>query len=155
MKKWIRLFLSVIILFAGLGFTACADGNSSNSNSKDSLQETTLENERQTIIRAYEERYNVDTANGDYAYIIEYYGKFNSGAIVALMSATCFDHPAVVRHETVGDIEFIYPDSNRIIVLYQKEFFTLPEAYENGYLSAYDLADVYLTHNLKHYLLYD
>ncbi|MBE6540879.1 MAG: hypothetical protein E7672_00305 [Ruminococcaceae bacterium] len=71
----------------------------------------------------------------------EYYGEFASGAIVGMIDA--FDHIAVLWSEEVGGWEFRYIDGNRIIVLYEGEFYTLSEAYEKGYLTDSDLSTIH------------
>ena len=44
--------------------------------------------------------------------------------------------------EQVGPATIRYKDGNRIQVYHNRAFYTLPEAYENGYLSDSDLADI-------------
>ena len=51
--------------------------------------------------------------------------------------------------ETVADYDFEYSDGNRIRVLYDNEFYTLTEAYENGYLTKENIADIHIKWNRK------
>ncbi|MBR2380960.1 MAG: hypothetical protein IKA84_00500 [Clostridia bacterium] len=69
-----------------------------------------------------------------------YYGEFASGAIVAMIDAGGYTD--VEWEEVVGGYTFEYSDSNRITVLYEGEFYTLEEAYMNGYLTNDDLAKI-------------
>ena len=45
--------------------------------------------------------------------------------------------------ERVADYDFNYSNGNRIRVLYGDEFYTLPQAYENGYLTKENIADIH------------
>ena len=45
--------------------------------------------------------------------------------------------------ETVTDYDFNYSDANRIRVLYKNEFYTLAQAYENGYLTKENIKDIH------------
>ena len=145
MKKKLALWLA-LCLCAGIGGSACgtpSQGNSESSlieSASPSTSEETLDENQRTIITAYEEYYKVDTENGDYAYILQYYGKFDSGAIVALMSSSDEMYLEVVWEETIAGYDFSYGNSNRIQVLYGMHFYTLSQAYALSFLrSSYAL----------------
>ena len=74
----------------------------------------------------------------DFVSVRKYYGEFDSGAIVAMIDSG--DYPCVVWEELVGNTVIAYGDGNRILVLYNGEFYTLPEAYAAGYITEEDLA---------------
>lgn len=81
------------------------------------------------------------------AYIIKYYGKYESGAIVALLSAEgYFDY---CTSEKVADFTFNYPNQNHIQVLYDGSFYSLSSAYQNGYLTYENVAEIYQKHITK------
>ena len=105
---------------------------------------------RRTILAAYEEKY---PEHGK-AKIEVFYDRYNSGAIAALISAENIDYPEVIWSETVGDYEFYYSNSNRISVLYEGEFYTLTDAYAQGYIDDFELAMLYTRHRNSHYPLY-
>ena len=65
------------------------------------------------------------------------------------------DYDTAIGRETIGDFEFIYPDSNRITVLYHEQFYTLSEALEAGYLTQSDLETVHGLHRENYLYLYD
>ena len=77
--------------------------------------------------------------------IRHYYGEFASGAIVAMIDAGGNDD--YLWQEKIGDTVIQYYDGNRITVLYENVFYTLTEAFENGYLTAEDIAAIAEMHN--------
>lgn len=80
------------------------------------------------------------------AWIDRYYGEYESGAIVAIIQSRN-DADQVVTLENVQDLSFIYPTDNTIIsVLYGSSFYSVTDAYNNGYLSNDDLVDIYQKH---------
>ena len=56
------------------------------------------------------------------------------------------DYPAVCWGETIDGTTIYYSDGNRITVLYEGEFYTLTDAYENGYITAEELKDIAQKH---------
>ena len=93
------------------------------------------------ILSAYEELGHQNP------HIIKYYGKYESGAIVALLSAEgYFDY---LTYEYIEDFTFRYPNQNHIQVLYNGYFYSLPQAYQNGYLTYDDIAAIYEIHITK------
>lgn len=94
--------------------------------------------DRTLLIQAYEEEY----PQAGRASVLHYYGKYESGAIVAMLAGSeeCFD--CALWTETVAGYDFHYSDGNRIRVLYESEFHTLTQAYENGYLTKDNIRDI-------------
>ena len=90
------------------------------------------------LIQAYEEKY----PNAGKATILRYCGRYESGAIVAMLAGSDESFDCALWTETVADYDFNYSDGNRIRVLYDNEFYTLTEAYENGYLTKENIADI-------------
>ena len=80
--------------------------------------------------------------DADYIGVQNYYGEFNSGAIVAYMRCDCCSYVEELWTEYVGGYEINYSNGHRIEVLYNGEFYTLTEAYENAYLTVDDIADI-------------
>lgn len=76
------------------------------------------------------------------AYVYMYLGEYASGAIVAMFGCSDCGYDDVVWSEKVGEFTFTYTNSNAIKVLYQKEFYTLTCAFENGYLTNADIDEI-------------
>lgn len=88
--------------------------------------------------------YRMHDPRAEYVSIRKYYGRFASGALVAMIDSG--DYPCVVWEETVGSTVITYGDGNRILVLYNGEFYTLPEAYAAGLLTDEDVATIAKVH---------
>ena len=88
-----------------------------------------------------------------YVWVTAYYEDYASGAVVAILETG--DYDTAIGRETIGGFEFIYPDGNRITVLYNEQFYTLSEALEAGYLTQSDLETVHGLHREKYLYLYD
>lgn len=88
--------------------------------------------------------YRMHDPMAEYVSIRKYYGRFASGALVAMIDSA--DYPCVEWEETVGDTVITYGDGNRILVLFSGEFYTLPEAYTAGLLTDADLAAIAKLH---------
>ena len=73
-----------------------------------------------------------------------YLGRYESGAVVSMITDDKTSYTEALWIEIVGDYGFQYYDGNRIVVLYEGEFYTLPEAYENGYITDADLMNIWL-----------
>ena len=102
------------------------------------MAETSSE-ETYLLIRAYEEKY----PQAGKATILHYCGKYESGAIVAMLAGSYENFDCALWTETVADYDFNYSDANRIRVLYKNEFYTLAQAYENGYLTKENIKDIH------------
>ena len=102
--------------------------------------EEELPEEAYLLIQAYEEKY----PQAGKATILHYCGTYESGAIVAMLAGSDegFDH--ALWTETVADYDFNYSNGNRIRVLYGGEFYTLTQAYENGYLTKENIANIHI-----------
>ena len=88
--------------------------------------------------------YRMHDPRAEYVSIRKYYGRFASGALVAMIDSG--DYPCVVWEETVGSTVITYGDGNRILVLYGGDFYTLPDAYTAGYLTTEDLDTIAKLH---------
>jgi len=82
----------------------------------------------------------------------EYFDEYESGAVAAMMGGT--DHTAAEWDETVAGCRFAYQDGNRVQVLYEKAFYTLPEACEKGYLTDKDVKALHDLYTARHPELY-
>jgi hypothetical protein len=102
----------------------------------------TKDDENKTkLIETYEETY----PRGGKAIILAYYGEYQSGAIVAMMTGEDVNYPAVVWTEKVAGYDFNYGDGNRIAVLHEGQFCSLEMAYNDyGILKKSDIADIYM-----------
>ena len=95
-----------------------------------------------TLIETYY-RQNLDAR---YVHVRHYYGEFASGAIVAMLDTGAYTD--AIWEETIGDTVIHYSDGNRIVALCpNNKFYTLTEAFENGYLTAEDIAAIAEMHN--------
>jgi hypothetical protein len=95
-----------------------------------------------TLIETYY-RQNLDAP---FVHVRHYYCEFASGAIVAMLDTSGYD--AYLWDETIGDTVIHYRDGNRIVALCpNNKFYTLTEAFENGYLTAEDIAAIAEMHN--------
>ena len=90
------------------------------------------------LIQAYEEKY----PQAGKAKILHYCGTYENGAIVAMLAGSDEGFDDAMWTETVADYDFNYSNGNRIRVLYGGEFYTLTQAYENGYLTKENIADI-------------
>lgn len=75
----------------------------------------------------------------DYVNVVNYYGEFDSGAIAAMMSCSEYDYTEAEWDEVIDGVTIHYSNGNRILVLYEGEFYNLTVAYENGYITRDDL----------------
>ncbi len=92
------------------------------------------------------ESYILANSDVESAWIDRYYGEYESGAIVAIIKSRN-DADQVLTIENVQNFSFIYPTENTVIsVLYGSAFYSVKDAYNNGYLSADDLEDIYQKH---------
>ena len=99
------------------------------------------------------ETYWKQNLESDYVYVENYYGEFPGGAIVAMIASGGYDD--AIWEETVGEITIRYCNGNRILVLYEGEFYTLTDAYNNGYITAEDLTDIAAKHMEFHPYLFE
>ncbi len=92
-----------------------------------------------TLIQVYEEKYpQVGKAN-----LLRYCGTYESGAIVSMLAGSNENFDCALWTETVAGHDFNYSDGNRIRVFYKGEFYTLTQAYENGYLTKENIKDIH------------
>jgi len=83
----------------------------------------------------------------------EYYGEFPTGAIAAIIDSG--DCTQAIWEETAAGYQFIYRDGNRITVLYNEVFCTLPEAFEKGIMTEEDISAVFELYFDKNSYLYE
>ena len=83
--------------------------------------------------------------DAEFASIRKYYGRFESGAIVAMIDSGDYDE--ALWQEFIDHVVIQYTNGNRIIVLYNDEFYTLTEAYRQGFISAEELTVIADLHN--------
>ena len=76
--------------------------------------------------------------NGEKGYIDSYYGFYNN-TFVLKMSTNKSDYTEAEGVETVGGVTFHYNNGNRILAYKNGKFYSLQEAYNNGYLTTTDL----------------
>ena len=100
----------------------------------------TLPEDAYLLIEAYEEKY----PKAGKAKILHYCGTYENGAIVAMLAGSDEGFDDAMWTETVADYDFNYSNGNRIRVLYGGEFYTLTQAYENGYLTKENIADIHI-----------
>lgn len=74
--------------------------------------------------------------------ILKAYGRFNETTAL-LMSNTGIDYMEVETVEVVAGYEFIYPNSNTMLVYHYNNIYTLTEAYNNNLLKESDIALIY------------
>ena len=94
----------------------------------------------------------IDYPESDYVAIRNYYGKFESGAIVAMIDSGAYTQ--ALWEENISHFNIRYNNGNRILVLYNGAFFTLTEAYDKGYLTNQDMADIENAHRQYYEYLY-
>ena len=92
------------------------------------------------------ETYYRQNLDAPFVHVRHYYGEFASGAIVAMLDTSGYDE--YLWQEEIGDTVIHYRDGNRIVALCpNNKFYTLTEAFENGYLTTEDIAAIAEMHN--------
>lgn len=86
------------------------------------------------------ETYWLANPTAEYVRVKHYYGEYESGAIVAMIEAG--DYAQAAWMESIELYDVWYNDGNRILVLFNGNFYTLTEAYENKYLTIEDIIDI-------------
>ena len=92
------------------------------------------------LIKAYWMK-NLDA---EFVYIERYYGEFESGAIAAMIVSG--EHEDEAWEEIIDGTVISYSNSNRIQVYFGGEFYTLTEAFTQGYITKEDLTKIQETH---------
>jgi hypothetical protein len=97
------------------------------------------------LIAAHEAKYN----DGRKATVSTYYGQFASGALVGMIvdDKTTYEEREWADEANNGRIK--YTDSNRIVVLYNGEFYTLREAYKLHIIGDGDLTSILEIHDSR------
>ena len=94
----------------------------------------------------------IDYPESDYVTIQNYYGKFESGAIVVMINSG--DYTQALWEENIAHFNIRYNNGNRILVLYNGAFFTLTDAYTKGHLTNQDMANIENVHRSYYEFLY-
>jgi len=100
------------------------------------------------LIRRISEDYTAYWSKVGYdveGYVIDYYGKFGD-CIPCFLDAVGLDHATAIVTQVICGVEFIYGDSRTIKVWRDGDFYSVEEAYKNGFLSKEDvlkLANLY------------
>ena len=102
-----------------------------------------LEHNYSVLIKAFWEK----IPEADYVNVVKYYGEFDNGAIAAMMSCSEYDFTEAEWNEVIDGVAIHYSNGNRILVLYEGEFYNLTVAYENGYITKDDLITIRDLHN--------
>ncbi len=166
MKKILVMILTLLCLCVGTCFIGCHSEDSQTSSQEQSFEKQTssqeYSSEDQTssqadsseyqepieeipieeltmLLMACKQKYPNET--GDF-YVVNYYGKYASGAIVAKISNIHWGYTAACWTEKIEEYYIKYNDGNNITVLYEGEFYTLTQSYENGYLTIKEIANV-------------
>lgn len=87
------------------------------------------------------ETFWMQNLEAEHVNIREYYGEYDSGAIVAMID-WC-DYTSNEWSPNVGGCEFIYGDGNCLQVLHDDSFYKLPAAYEKGILTEADIMAIH------------
>ena len=104
------------------------------------------------FIEQIKEDYRDGGAEG--AYITEYYGVYNGNCVPLVISNGIA--LTMLVEQTIAGETFVFADTSKVIdVWVDGEFFTLEEAYENGYLTAEQIADIARTCAYGEYLVID
>lgn len=137
MKKRLVRMLSVLLTVMLIFSLVSCD----NSNGNDD----TLSEELETEIReAYLDWIPNSSAIINQIHIKHFFCEYNGAYAVYIVGGIAYYYS--VTTEIVGGVRFVYPDSNRIRVYFNGEFFTLTQAYEQKILSKRNLrkiADIY------------
>lgn len=128
-----RAFACLLVLTLLLSMTACSEQQI---------------NERRAI-QAYRRAHpNIETVH-----LRHYYGEYTDGSVVVMIGSGAYLD--VFGGESVADCEFYYCDSCTISVLRDGELKSLGEAYELGWLTAEDVAQICSRHREFYPGLYD
>ncbi len=99
------------------------------------------------------ETYWIQNPDAEYVSVREFYGEYENGAIVAIIDSG--DYTANEWSEEVAGCRFQYGDGNRVTVLYDGNFYSLPEAHEKGYLTKESIEKIFLSYFSNHSSAYD
>ena len=94
------------------------------------------------------ETYWMQNLDAEHVSVREYYGEYENGVLVAMIDAG--DYTANEWSEKIAGYSFAYGDGNRLTVLYDGKFYTLPEAYEKEYLTKENISEIFLKYSDNH-----
>ncbi|MCH5163991.1 MAG: hypothetical protein J1F36_03155 [Clostridiales bacterium] len=139
MSKIAKLVAVILFVFSIMSiFSACSDKN------KQTIDEQ--------IKAAYIAEHPRDhLANKDIT--LRYYGEFE-GTYVLMIYLAEYGYFDAVYHDIVSDVRFIYPNSNKLKVYSNGEFYSLKEAYEKGLLTHDNLLETQKNYRADHEPLY-
>ena len=98
------------------------------------------------------ETYLIQNPDSEYVRVREYYGEYNSGAIVAMIDEE--EYTSNEWSEEVAGCNFVYGDGNRLKVLYEGKFYTLPQAYEKEHLTKENVSEIFSKYSANHAVAY-
>ena len=98
------------------------------------------------------ETYWMQNLDAEHVSVREYYGEYKNGALVAMIDAE--EYTANEWSEKIAGYSFAYGDGNRLTVLYDGKFYTLPEAYEKEYLTKENISEIFLKYSDNHSEVY-
>jgi len=98
------------------------------------------------------ETYWMQNLDAEHVSVREYYGEYENGVLVAMIDAG--DYTANEWSEKIAGYSFTYGDGNRLTVLYDGKFYTLPEAYEKEYLTKENIGEIFLKYSDNHSEVY-
>ena len=118
-----RIFnFGIVVALAGVMFFALT-GCASRPN---------LDAQRELAIRqSFAEKYSVNIVGVSVAF---YYGTYN-GTSVVLMTSTEFGAATVITTEIIAGISFTFPSSNVFVAWRDGNFYSVQDAYDNGFLT--------------------
>lgn len=87
------------------------------------------------------EAYYLKNPSAENVSIVHYYGEFSSGALVAMID-NGGGYDDALGEEIINGNVIEYINGNRITVLYENEFYTLTDAYNNGFITDEELESI-------------
>ena len=98
------------------------------------------------------EAFWLQNLDAEYVSIREYYDAVESGAVIAMIDSC--DYTANIWSEEVAGCRFVYGDGNCLQVFADETFYTLPEAYANGWLTEENVEKLFWRYFFTHPGLY-
>ena len=98
------------------------------------------------------ETFWMQNLDAEYVHIREYYDETERGAVIAMIDSC--DYTDNIWSEEVAGCRFVYGDGNRLQVLYDGAFYTLPEAYAKGCLTEENIEQLFWRYYFRHSGMY-
>jgi len=86
--------------------------------------------------------------------IDRYFGTYN-GKVALMISGDGDGFPDMVWEQIVAGVVFHYNSGQQIHIWYNRDFFSLPQAYEQGFLTAEDIMNVNYRHRQAFPFMYN